>query len=570
VERYFRQTIAHEQNHNVFNKVNPNLPSPSDKYSYAPEEGRADFGALLVTQFEANRPQYQPSSKFPDDLNGPTVYDNGGVWTATYAHLAGHIGTGSIYRVHRYLNLYNAATIMVGTCTDSNPPDGFIDPSTECPSNSFLRELLDADVSGYSVSQQRRYEISEVFREHVTDADPDTGGTQVVPWADELPNPYSIPPFAGVELGAAVTVSSGPDAGSLPVGFQYPGDNDTLLFLGRAGETYSLETDGLAAGVDTVLEVVDRINGSLLAWNDDCPGSGSWRSCITFSPATTKYYVLRATPYSSPSTGAGKTYQFKLQMNNDDAGDDRNEAMPFVANNAFATRTLNSSTDVDVFRVSAGGTETMTFLGCSDTTLSVKVEVLDASGSVVASNTATNCGSSPGSVTVNRGTWFLRVTSPTQGTGTYKLRASLSVDIDSGGSPWVLTGDHTGRVIGARFESGSDEDWYSYDVSLGGRYVIVETFGDVATDIEVYTPPSTIYGRQGTYDSLPDTSGSGFGHWMLRNDGGAVGSAGARLAFMAPVAGTYRFRVRSKSQIAANYYLMFEDTGLNGGWYAMP
>jgi hypothetical protein len=565
VERYFRQSIAHEQNHSVFYIVQTG--SCGDPECLPADEGRADFGALIVNQFEAGRDTYRPGLKYPNDLVG-NQWQQGQVWTAIYSHLAKQVGIGMIHRVHRYLNLVTGSTRMVGTCSDSNS-DGFVDPFTECPSNSFFRHLLAADVNGYSSWEQIRYEISKTFREHVTDADPDTTGIQTVPWADELPNRYVSPPFVGIEFGSAVTVSSGPDAGALAVGFQYPGDYDALIFFGRAGESYLIETENLASGVDTVLTVLDSLSGAMLAGNDDCPGTGSLRSCITFTPTATKYYVVRAYPYSSNSTGPGKTYRFKLQMMNDDVGDDRNEAMAFVANNGQITRTLNSSTDVDVYRVSAGGSETMSYRGCSDSGFSVKVEVLNAGGTVVGSHTASSCASSDGAVSVTRGTWFLRVTSPTGATGAYKLRALLTSDIDAGDNPWVLTQDHTGRVIASRFESSTDEDWFSYTASAGRR-IIVETFAGTATEIEVYAPATTVYGRQGTIDSLPDTSGKGYGHWMLRNTGGAIASGGARVVFVAPVSGTYRVRLRSTSQVTAAYYLMFNDTGINGGWYPMP
>jgi hypothetical protein len=392
----------------------------------------------------------------------------------------------------------------------------------------------------------------------------------------EESNKYARPlPRASIYEDPA-TYSEAPGCGYSTVSNRTRGDTSRVLGSTTYSGTYTNLTGIDPADTswdvdDTVLTILDRLNGSVLASNDDCPGTGSLRSCIFFTPSATKYYVVRAYPYSSNSTGAGKTYRFKLQMQQDDIGDDRNEAAPLVANNGYVTRTLNSSTDSDVFRLSAGGSETMSFHACSDAGASVKVEVLNAAGSVVASTTTTGCASNAANASVTRGTWFLRVTSPTGATGAYKVRALLVTDIDTGGSAWVLTGDHTGRVIGSRFESGSDEDWFSYNAPVAGRYLIVETFGPgVAADLEVYAPSTTVYGRQGTLDSLPDTSGKGYGHWMIRNDGGGLDSGAARIAFMAPVAGTYRIRVRSRDQVASSYYLMFEDTGINGGWHAMP
>jgi hypothetical protein len=172
--------------------------------------------------------------------------------------------------------------------------------------------------------------------------------------------------------------------------------------------------------------------------------------------------------------------------------------------------------------------------------------------------------------------YFLRVSSPAA-PGPYQVQALLTSDIDldsSAANAWTLTTDATsGRVLGSRFETGSDaDDWYQFTAAAEGDWFLVETFGlgpGVGTTLELYTPPATLYGRTGTIDSMPDSSGgNGLGHWMLQNADGALINGGARIAFQAPVPGTYYVRVKNRYATAGRYYLAFDDAGqvLRTGW----
>lgn len=131
---------------------------------------------------------------------------------------------------------------------------------------------------------------------------------------------------------------------------------------------------------------------------------------------------------------------------------------------------------------------------------------------------------------------------------------------------WTLSADaDIGRVLGTRFETLGDEDWYKLVATSDAQWFVVETFGldnDVDTVMELFTPPTTQYGRTGTLDSLTPSPGSqGLGHWMLRDDDGALAERGSRIAFQAPVAGTYYVRVTNQGTGVGSYYVAFEDVG---------
>jgi hypothetical protein len=70
---------------------------------------------------------------------------------------------------------------------------------------------------------------------------------------------------------------------------------------------YTIETLELSAGGDTVLHVVpDDGRGVPLASNDDCPGSGSLRSCLTIPAASSgRLVAILVRSYSPSSIGAG-------------------------------------------------------------------------------------------------------------------------------------------------------------------------------------------------------------------------------------------------------------------------
>jgi hypothetical protein len=160
------------------------------------------------------------------------------------------------------------------------------------------------------------------------------------------------------------------------------------------------------------------------------------------------------------------------------------------------------------------------------------------------------------------------VTSAASVTGAYKVRATLSTDIDVNNTlanAWELSSDPARRLVASKLESTSDEDWYKFTTGEG-YWINLETFGlnGVDTVIEVYAPTTTMWKTPW----MTDTSGGrGLGHWMLTDDDGALPSLASRLSFFAPVAGTYYVRVKPYNAGSSGAYsIVFEDRGYRSFW----
>ena len=583
-ERWFRAVPLHEHNHVM--RIDASgilLASCSTSGSTGSEmgcweEGRAWFAGTALTRFESSNTSYRPDRRYPDDFTGEGIYDAGSVWTALYSKILLNIGVSpALKQVNFDLSQADSNTVMVGACTDLNG-DSHIVPS-ECPTNSFYRQSLDADAAMWAGRYENQFEISESYHWHVTDADRVAAGAQSFPWADETPNHRTRPMFLAVESGGVKSVSEGGPTGSGSLRLGGPDDYDTFMFLARGGETYLIETTGLASGMDTYLEVLDRTGlETILVTNDDCSGSGP-RSCATFTaPAGGGFYRVRVSSVFGAQTGPSKTYTLQITRQADDYGDSLDDAHAYPAG-WWKGGKIDSSSDSDVFKIHSSGTQTAKILACPTSGVDpVRVEVLDAASVVLGSLDFSSCSSQQLDVGIGLGTYFLRVSSPSGTTGTYQFGAYPLLDEDVDGTAanamQLVADGRKGRVYGGRFSSSSEEDWYSFEASEEGGFVLLETFemaSGVDTEIEIYTPSGTVFGRTGPLEPITtDTSGQGLGHWMLQDDDGAVSPRGSRLAFLTPVLGTYYVRVRNVGTSSGWYSLLFEDTGLRSGWHALP
>lgn len=588
VERWFRGLIFHEHNHMLQRLAGGCFygcgggPDTDGNECHAMEEGRAEYGRAVGTQAENVVSLDFPDLSYPTDYGcawGVTTTPAAMIWTAIYLDYLMHSSLGVATKdIHGYLAGVNSGTRMVGLCTDLDG-DGYNEVG-ECTMNSTYRHLLAANSDVWLAKYQRQHEISRIFHARVTDADRATPGEQSFPWADEMPNqPYPAPPFVAAEFGSyGYYIQTAPDPGSGSFRLETPTDYDTSMFVGRSGETYLVETTSLATGMDTYLEILNKV-GNVVASNDNC--SGSLRSCITFSPASTGYYRARVSPVAGTSTGPNKTYALMITPQGDDFGDTVSSASALVANGSFRNGTINSADDQDVFRIVSSAAHTLSYLTCSNSGLQTLVEVLGPNGSPIpnCSLTNTSCSTPAATCTLDRGVYFLRVSQPSDLTGAYLIRASGSPDIDvdsTAAHAWELGTDTTSNlVVGTRFETATDEDWFKFTASSGGIFAF-ETWGldsGVDTVVEVYAPSDTIWGRYGTLDSLTDTSGgtNHLGHWMVKDDDSGLGARGSRVVMLAPLGGTYHIRVRNKAGAdAGNYYFVFEDYGPYGGWPSYP
>lgn len=573
-ERRFREVMFHEQTHSLRFHSAGNLcgqcthtPATDGPECNCWEEGRADFGAIALGQFEKSRPEYSPDRKYPGDMDlaGDADYGPASIWSSIYTHYLLLAGVSAIGDVNSNLYQVDTSTRMVGSCGSTT------DIST-CPANSFYRQLL-ANQQALTYPRWRNSEeISEVFHAHVTDADRGVTGAQAFPWADETPNRFLTSPFVYTEGpgGARYYVTQGA-AGGGTLRLNSADDYDTFMFFARKGESYTIGTDNLASGVDTILEI-DKITSTdetVITSNDDC-APPQRHSCVTFTSADNSFYRVRVNPYPGSITGVNATYRVYVDTSSDDYGDTVAAATPVSPDNVLHSPQgkLNAAGDLDVFTLAvAKASQNLTYLGCSTGgTFNVQVELLDPSNAVVDTYTKQACSSTPRTFSLaSKGIWKLRVSAPDGSTGDYGLRVGLAasdIDIDNTtANAWNMA---SSALYGARFETTTDNDWFKISATAG-RYYIVEAIAldsGVNTKLEVYAPTKTLYGGLTSLsDALADTSGQGLGHWMLTNSGGGLRGSDARVNFWAPINGVYYVRVAPEgSSVAGRYMLVIHDS----------
>jgi hypothetical protein len=93
--------------------------------------------------------------------------------------------------------------------------------------------------------------------------------------------------------------------------FCTPGDVDWVRFAATAGTTYRIETRNLAAGVDTILNLLEPDGTTPIDSDDD--SNGNRASLITFTPSASGTYYLWAEDYSG-SGSAGASYDLRITI----------------------------------------------------------------------------------------------------------------------------------------------------------------------------------------------------------------------------------------------------------------
>jgi hypothetical protein len=400
-EKRFREVVFHEQNHSMRTKVGT-LCSPTTGCAGTTstdgaecgcwEEGRAMWAAAVMGRFEQTRVEWTPTKKYPNDYSGsPIAYTAGSIWTSLYVDYTVQAGVNrSFANISDYVYQPTSTTRMVGSCSGS--------AYTTCPTDSFYRYMLAND--DFHTSSDTHYEISKAFHDHVTDASRAVSGTQGFPWADETPSRLVNPVYLGPETGVMMSASTGPDSGSGNLRLDSVEDNDIYSFLGRAGITYKITTSNLATNVDTIIDIYKGENFWINS-NDDCPGFG-WASCYTFTPTETDFYRVGVRPFvgSSPTTGINATYQVNVEVVGDEYAGTMADASALAPDNNWRTGSFQTGSDVDMFRLASAGSQTLGYLGCSDAGVSTKVEVLNSSGTVLATTTNTSCASSNSTLSI--------------------------------------------------------------------------------------------------------------------------------------------------------------------------
>lgn len=109
-------------------------------------------------------------------------------------------------------------------------------------------------------------------------------------------------------LAATITTDGAAQAHN----FHMPSDLDWAQFTADTTTQYDIATSNLGDNTDTVLEVYDRNNVSVIS-NDDCPGGGL-ASCIrAWTPGSNGTYYIRARQYGN-SSGGCDGYEYNLSV----------------------------------------------------------------------------------------------------------------------------------------------------------------------------------------------------------------------------------------------------------------
>ena len=281
-------------------------------------------------------------------------------------------------------------------------------------------------------------------------------------------------------------------------------DEDYFRFEVSSRGTVQLETTG---GTDTTGTLYDSA-GTRLAYNDDSGTGNNFRISRTLSAGT--YYVAvgsyrtRTGAYTLSITGGGGGGG----GGGDDHGDSRSSATRVSVPSTTAGR-IETGSDEDYFRfeVSSRGSVQLETTGGTDTTGTL----YDSAGTRLAYNDDSGTGSNFRiSTNLSAGTYYVAVGSYRTRTGAYTL--SITGDGGGGGGGGGGGDDHgdsrssatrvsVPSTTAGRIETGSDEDYFRFEVSSRGS-VQLETTGGTDTT-------GTLYDSAGTRLAYNDDSGTG-------------------------------------------------------------
>jgi Zn-dependent metalloprotease len=349
--------------------------------------------------------------------------------------------------------------------------------------------------------------------------------------------------------------------------FHDAGDNDWVKFSATAGTSYDIETSNLGSRSDTYMYLYGT-DGTTLIDSDDDGGSGL-ASRIEWTASSSGTYYVRVRHYSSSVYGPDTNYDLRVTSHpvpgcSDpyEPDDSLGAATPIAVNGPAQTHCFHVVGDNDWVSFSASANnsydiETSNLGSRSDTYM----YLYDAGGTLITSDDdgGDGLGSRIGWTAASGGTYYIRVrhySSSVYGSSTnYDLRVtgtgcsggdSYEPD-DTSGQANNIAIDGTAQTH--NFFCAGDSDWVKFSATLGMDYVI-ETFN--------------LGSNSDTYMYLYDTDGATL---ITSDDDGGSGLA-SRIAWTAPVDGTYYVRLRHYSPIASgvdtNYDLRVTGSGTPG------
>ncbi len=334
---------------------------------------------------------------------------------------------------------------------------------------------------------------------------------------------------------APITVGGMPTAGRIETTL----DKDVFSFATAANHIYRATCVG-GMGLGSCLTELMNAAGTVVA-TSGYGGGASWESAA----AGTLYVQLSGSAYG----GSVGSYTLTVEdLGTDDFGDTIATASPLTPSSNFATGSLESAPDIDVFSFTAAAPNvyrfTCTTVGAGYGGCSLRLK--SSSGSVVQTS-----GSSSGTAQVaieatSAGTWYVEVFNGYgSGTGstTYTYRLENLGPDDYGddrlsASPILATG----AAATGRLETPTDVDAFSFS----------------ATALHIYKFSCTITGYPGCTLTMRNALGN------LVATGSGAGSGTSAVAFEPQTAGTYTVEVSTGYIWSSDpYTFSLEDLGLD-------
>ncbi|ATB31717.1 trypsin inhibitor-like cysteine-rich domain-containing protein [Melittangium boletus] len=324
--------------------------------------------------------------------------------------------------------------------------------------------------------------------------------------------------------------ASTPGASATPARLEAPGDVDFLKFGVGAGLTYSFTCTSTAFAC--AVELQDAA-GTVLA--SGTASADTVTVQYTASAEDTLYVRLAA-----DSASAMGAYSWRLEAaSRDDHGDDLATATALTPSSSALTGRLERVGDVDVF--SFQGTVSTTYeFSCTGTAVDCDVVLVDASGTVLQSDTGPSRDAKVTYLVRSSATYFVKVSGGTAELGTYTYRLQSLGSDDHGDTRDTSTPVTPSSTYGnARINFASDVDVFSFSAVAHHVY-----------ELECST---------GVFDCnvvLTDAAGN-----VIAQD--TTGATSAKVRAELDTADTYYFQISSGGPTTGAYSYRLQDLGLD-------
>ncbi|HEX8702247.1 MAG TPA: pre-peptidase C-terminal domain-containing protein, partial [Myxococcaceae bacterium] len=308
------------------------------------------------------------------------------------------------------------------------------------------------------------------------------------------------------------------------------GDQDFFSFAGEASTVYEFSCSSSAMDCD--LQLYDS-TGTVLLSDTDSSSSAK----VTYLVRTAATFYVRV--YSGTATRGDYTYQLK-DLGTDDHGNTPATATPVTPAPAPVNARINSAADVDYFSFTSEAGHIYE-LECTSAAIDCNLVLTDASGTTVASDTASASRALIRVELAQAGTYYFRIFpgSASFGDYAYALR-DLGVDDHGDSRAFATPIAPMASSAPGQIETSGDEDVFSFSGTAGRIYEFSCTLSAGDCDLD-----------------LVDSTGA-----LLAQD--VAPSSSARVVYELGAAGTYYVRLRfgnASTTVIGGYSYQLKDLG---------